>query len=617
VTRAHRSLLRAVSVLVLTAVAGLVGIQHSSTAQVPSVSGRVTAADGTPLAGICVFASLPHGGAGNVTATDGTYSLPNVGSQSVTVRFTAGSLCERNGVNGANYASQYYKGVYRSSSATPIQTSPTQTVTGVDAVMIPGGTITGTVSVAASPSTHPQLCVVAQSLDGSWSADQSTGADGTYTIDGLPTAAYHVEFFGPLTPGVCTNRPSYIPQWYNDEPTAVAADPIIVIAGHVTGNVNAALVPMGTTPSTTTARATPSSVMFGHAVSLSATVTGGALKPTGRVGFAIGSVPLCTATVSAGSGSCRANVALPGLQTVTATYSGDATYASSTGTTMITVSAPPPPPSPPPPPVVLPSGPPPSGYDLVGSDGGVFVFPTGQPAGFYGSLPGLGIRVSDVVGMVPSPDDGGYFLVGTDGGVFAFGDAAFEGSLPGLGVIVHDIRGIVPTSDDRGYFLVGTDGGVFAFGDARYLGSLPGEGVKVSDVVGIAATSSDHGYWVVEANGTVHAFGDAADLGSVQQTQSPVAGIAPTTDGGGYWIATQDGAVFPFGDATGHGSLPALGISPSGPVIGVVPTSDDAGYWLAGSDGGVFAFGDAPFVGSLPGLGIHIADVVGAVPTRL
>ena len=32
------------------------------------------------------------------------------------------------------------------------------------------------------------------------------------------------------------------------------------------------------------------------------------------------------------------------------------------------------------------------GYDLAGSDGGVFVFPTGQSSGFFGSLPGLGSR---------------------------------------------------------------------------------------------------------------------------------------------------------------------------------------------------------------------------------
>ena len=58
------------------------------------------------------------------------------------------------------------------------------------------------------------------------------------------------------------------------------------------------------------------------------------------------------------------------------------------------------------PPGTPPSGPGPGstsgGYDLVGSDGGVFVFPTGQSSGFFGSLPGLGVHVNDVVGIVPT-----------------------------------------------------------------------------------------------------------------------------------------------------------------------------------------------------------------------
>ena len=258
-----------------------------------------------------------------------------------------------------------------------------------------------------------------------------------------------------------------------------------------------------------------------------------------------------------------------------------------------------------------------SGYDLVGQDGGVFVFPTDQPGGFFGSLPGLGIHVDDIAGMVPSPDDRGYFLVGRDGGVFSFGDAPFLGSLPGLHLAVNDIRGIVPTRDNRGYFLVGRDGGVFAFGDAPFLGSLPGEGIHISDVTGMAATPSDQGYWLVAGNGTVYAFGNALDFGSATGTPSPVSGIAATPDGGGYRIVTQNGAVYDFGDAGYFLSLPAIGVSPTSPVIGLVPTADDEGYWLIGSDGGIFAFGDAPFVGSLPGLGIHVKDIVGAVPTTL
>ena len=149
------------------------------------------------------------------------------------------------------------------------------------------------------------------------------------------------------------------------------------------------------------------------------------------------------------------------------------------------------------------------------------MFPTNQSGGFFGSLPGLGIHVDDVAGMVPSPDDMGYFLVGQDGGVFSFGDAPFLGSLPGLRVAVHDIRGIVPTRDNRGYFLVGQDGGVFAFGDAPFLGSLPGEGVHIADVIGIAATPSDQGYWVVAGDGTVYAFGNAPNFGSATGTNSP------------------------------------------------------------------------------------------------
>jgi Fibronectin type III domain len=280
------------------------------------------------------------------------------------------------------------------------------------------------------------------------------------------------------------------------------------------------------------------------------------------------------------------------------------------GTVAVTTTATTPPPPPPPP------APTSSGYDLVGSDGGVFVFPTGNPGGFYGSLPGLGVHVNDIVGMVPTSNDQGYFLVGADGGVFSFGNAPFLGSLPGLGVKpAQPITGIVPTGTDGGYFLVGKDGGVYAFGNASFLGSLPGDGVHTNNVVGIAATPSGNGYWVVSATGTVYAFGAAKQLGSATGSSSPVSAIAGTPTGGGYWIVTQNGSVNGFGNANYFGSLPGIGVSPAKPVIGVVHTSGTGGYWLIGSDGGIFAFGDAGFVGSLPGLGVNVTDIVGAVPT--
>lgn len=258
-----------------------------------------------------------------------------------------------------------------------------------------------------------------------------------------------------------------------------------------------------------------------------------------------------------------------------------------------------------------------SGYDLVGADGGVFVFdPPGRTGGFYGSLPGIGVRPNKpVVGIVPTVDDEGYFLVASDGGVFSFGNAPFLGSLPGQGVAPNrPITGIIAANTDRGYFLVGQDGGVFSFGSVPYLGSLPGDGVKVDDIVGIAATPTGNGYWLIASTGEVYAFGAAQHLGTASGAGSPVSAIAGTPTGGGYWVTTQNGAVLAFGNAKSFGTLPSTHVAPNRPIVGIVHTAGTQGYWLVGKDGGVFAFGDAPFIGALPSVAA-VDDIVGAVAT--
>ncbi|MHB8319566.1 MAG: hypothetical protein ACYDEP_10125 [Acidimicrobiales bacterium] len=259
------------------------------------------------------------------------------------------------------------------------------------------------------------------------------------------------------------------------------------------------------------------------------------------------------------------------------------------------------------------------GYDLVGSDGGVFVF--GQPhMGFYGSLPGIGVHVNNIVGIVASYNDQGYFLVGSDGGVFAFGDTFFAGSLPGIHVHVNNIVGIVASSDDKGYFLVGSDGGVFGFGDAHYEGSLPGSGITVNDVIGIAATPTNAGYWMVENNGMIWNFGDALAAQRLVCNDPNgcfrLVGIAATNVLGqqGFWIVDQAGDVFNFGNAGYFGNLPNDNVNVTN-IVSLVPTADDGGYWMIGSDGGVFGFGDASYIGSLPSIGVHVNNIVGAVPT--
>ena len=255
-----------------------------------------------------------------------------------------------------------------------------------------------------------------------------------------------------------------------------------------------------------------------------------------------------------------------------------------------------------------------SGYWMVGKDGGVFAFGN---AGFVGSLPGIGVHVSNIVGVVPTSTKKGYWMVGSDGGVFAFGDAGFVGSLPGIGVHVSNVVGVVPTATGKGYWMVGSDGGVFAFGDAGFVGSLPGLGVHVNDIVGVVPTATGKGYWMVGKDGGVFAFGDAGFVGSLPGINvhvSNIVGVVSTSTGKGYWMVGSDGGVFAFGDAGFVGSLPGIGVHVNN-VVGVVGTPTAKGYWMVGSDGGVFAFGDAGFVGSLPGIGVHVNDIVGVVPT--
>ncbi len=184
--------------------------------------------------------------------------------------------------------------------------------------------------------------------------------------------------------------------------------------------------------------------------------------------------------------------------------------------------------------------PPPHGYWLVGSDGGIFTFGNAQ---FYGSTGNLRLQ-RPVVGIVPTSDRGGYWLDASDGGVFAFGDAGFYGSIPGLGLhpagsglpnsLNAPVVGIVPSADGGGYFMVASDGGVFAFGDAKFEGSCPGMGGCAGAAVAVMPDATGNGYWVVTQTGDVYTFGDAQYFGGPGNVGSPVTSAVRTPDGRGY-----------------------------------------------------------------------------------
>jgi hypothetical protein len=59
------------------------------------------------------------------------------------------------------------------------------------------------------------------------------------------------------------------------------------------------------------------------------------------VAFTVGSVPICSGALILGSTSCSSSTAPSGVDTVTASYSGDSSFASSQAETTLTVLAPP------------------------------------------------------------------------------------------------------------------------------------------------------------------------------------------------------------------------------------------------------------------------------------
>ena len=247
---------------------------------------------------------------------------------------------------------------------------------------------------------------------------------------------------------------------------------------------------------------------------------------------------------------------------------------------------------------------PPTGYDLVASDGGIFNYGN---AGFFGSAGSLHLN-APIVGMAASPGGDGYWLVASDGGIFNYGGAGFHGSAGGH-PLNPPIVGMAATPDGGGYWLVASDGGIFSYGDAGFFGSTGGFALN-TPIVGMAATPDGSGYWLVASDGGIFNFGDATFHGSAGSLHlnMPVVGMAATPGGGGYWLAASDGGIFTYGDATFHGSAGSLHLNK--PVVGMASSGTGGGYWLVASDGGIFDYGDAGFFGSTGSLHLN-APVVG------
>jgi hypothetical protein len=158
------------------------------------------------------------------TSAEGTYELMGLAAGSYSVEF---------GCSYGTDAVQWYSNAANQVTATKVAVTGGATTSGISANLVAGGSISGTV-VNTSSSPMGGVCVSASDPGSASTVSTSvTSPDGTYTLQGLATSSYDVEFDPtcggyPSDPGV---------QWYNGKASQATANAVSVTAGSTTTGI--------------------------------------------------------------------------------------------------------------------------------------------------------------------------------------------------------------------------------------------------------------------------------------------------------------------------------------------------------------------------------------------
>ncbi len=182
------------------------------------------------------------------SASDGTYSFADLPAGNYRAGFdpTAGSdSCGP----GLEYFGQFYNGKSSLGSADQIPVASGSTASGIDAALVAGGKITGTVIDASSRAALGKVEVDVYDSGGGAVAHVCTASNGTYTVSMLAAGTYRVGFVGSITGARCATAADYVPQYFDRQTSLASADPVSVSSGATATSVNAKLIsapPSGT-----------------------------------------------------------------------------------------------------------------------------------------------------------------------------------------------------------------------------------------------------------------------------------------------------------------------------------------------------------------------------------
>jgi hypothetical protein len=263
---------------------------------------------------------------GSVTLTGGSFAVSPTAlvNGTGTVTIPAGALATGINLLTANYTPD--------TAGSALFT----TASGSGSVTVTKSTPTVTLSLSSATVTVAQPLTVTVAVSGGTGAPTSTGSvmliGGGYTSAATALSngsASIVIPAGSLAVGADALTVSYTPDagssgTYNSatQSTTVTVTPAI-----------------GPTASATTVAATPSTITNMQTDAITVTVSGAGGQPTGTVTLSSGSYSAQkTLTGGAASFTIPAGALVAGANTLTAAYSGDTTYATSTGTVTVTVN---------------------------------------------------------------------------------------------------------------------------------------------------------------------------------------------------------------------------------------------------------------------------------------
>ena len=154
------------------------------------------------------------------------------------------------GPSATGYAPQCFSGIaydgsYPPPAGTAVAVTAGTTTSGINAALLVGGAISGTVTAASDGvglgNVYVAIFSGANQIAYGW-----TAGDGTYTIAGLPPSSNYLVCFNGSSATGGSSAIGYLDQCYNgvtwDGSSAPAGTPVSVSTGSVTLGVNGSLV---------------------------------------------------------------------------------------------------------------------------------------------------------------------------------------------------------------------------------------------------------------------------------------------------------------------------------------------------------------------------------------